>query len=179
MQSWYKTKCQELASRCALLTCSAEQVQQERPLVALLHPHHLLRDVLRGGADSAHCQEDVLLQEIPGQDLEKNKTMYYLESLGVISGHVIKRKHGAALPLFFFLTSINSLKIAQEGFEKGINRGRTCWRTKCTWISLGKVALNIMVCRMPLCGMVSCSTMRLIWGSKPMSNMRSASSRTR
>lgn len=27
--------------------------------------------------------------------------MYYLESLGVSSGHVIKRKHGAALPLFF------------------------------------------------------------------------------
>lgn len=50
---------------------------------------------------------------------------------------------------------------------------------KCTWISLGKVALNIMVCRMPLGGIVSCSTIRLICGSKPMSNMRSASSRTK
>lgn len=48
-----------------------------------------------------------------------------------------------------------------------------------TWISLGNVALNIMVWRMPLGGIVSCSTMRLICGSKPMSNMRSASSRTK
>lgn len=48
-----------------------------------------------------------------------------------------------------------------------------------TWISLGKVALNIMVWRTPLGGIVSCSTMRRIWGSKPMSNMRSASSSVR
>lgn len=48
-----------------LLTCGTEQVQQEGPLVALLHPHHLLSDVLRGGAHTAHRQEDILFQEIP------------------------------------------------------------------------------------------------------------------
>ena len=51
------------------LTCSTEQIQEERPLVALLHPHYFLGDVLRGGAHSAHRQEDVLLQEVPGKDL--------------------------------------------------------------------------------------------------------------
>mmetsp|Transcript_44291 Transcript_44291/g.73469 ORF Transcript_44291/g.73469 Transcript_44291/m.73469 type:complete len:216 (-) Transcript_44291:442-1089(-) len=45
------------------------------------------------------------------------------------------------------------------------------------WISRGKVALNMKVCRSR--GMSSCSTMRRICGSKPMSSMRSASSRTR
>lgn len=48
-----------------------------------------------------------------------------------------------------------------------------------TWISLGNVALNISVWRSPALGIVSWSTMRRICGSNPMSNMRSASSRTR
>ena len=48
-----------------------------------------------------------------------------------------------------------------------------------TWISLGKVAENIMVCLSPICGIVSCSTIRLICGSNPMSSIRSASSSTR
>ena len=48
-----------------------------------------------------------------------------------------------------------------------------------TWISLGKVALNISVCLFPVTGILSCSTILRIWGSKPMSNIRSASSRTR
>lgn len=48
-----------------------------------------------------------------------------------------------------------------------------------TWISLGNVALNISVWRSPALGIVSWSTMRRICGSNPMSNMRSASSKTR
>ena len=47
------------------------------------------------------------------------------------------------------------------------------------WISFGKVAENINVCRSPDMGMPSRSTTRRICGSKPMSNMRSASSRIR
>ena len=52
-------------------TCGVEEVEQEGPLVALLHPHHLLGDVLRGGADPPHRQEDVVLEEIPGEDLNQ------------------------------------------------------------------------------------------------------------
>lgn len=48
-----------------------------------------------------------------------------------------------------------------------------------TWISFGKVALNIRVWRFPTVGMVSFSTIRRIWGSNPMSSIRSASSKTR
>lgn len=48
-----------------------------------------------------------------------------------------------------------------------------------TWISFGKVALNIRVWRFPTGGMVSFSTIRRIWGSNPMSSIRSASSKTR
>ncbi len=57
----------------------------------------------------------------------------------------------------------------------------SCWQDSCmlTWISFGKVALNIMVWRAPLGGIVSCSTIRLIWGSKPISSILSASSKTR
>ena len=47
------------------------------------------------------------------------------------------------------------------------------------WISLGKVAENMRVCLLPGGGMLSCSTMRRIWGSNPMSSIRSASSRQR
>mmetsp|Transcript_24684 Transcript_24684/g.53242 ORF Transcript_24684/g.53242 Transcript_24684/m.53242 type:complete len:209 (+) Transcript_24684:901-1527(+) len=47
------------------------------------------------------------------------------------------------------------------------------------WISLGKVAENMRVCRSPVRGMFSRSTTRRICGSKPMSSMRSASSITR
>jgi hypothetical protein len=49
----------------------------------------------------------------------------------------------------------------------------------CTCISLGKVAENMRVWREPVGGMLSCSTIRRIWGSKPISNIRSASSRIR
>ena len=47
-------------------------------------------------------------------------------------------------------------------------------------ISLGKVGESIMVC-LPWSelGMLSCWTIRRIWGSKPMSSIRSASSRHR
>ena len=47
------------------------------------------------------------------------------------------------------------------------------------WISLGKVAENMRVCLLPAGGMLSCSTILLIWGSKPMSSILSASSRQR
>lgn len=52
-----------------VVTCSVEQVQEEGPLVTVLHPHHLLGDVLGGGAHASHRQEDVLLQEVTRQDL--------------------------------------------------------------------------------------------------------------
>mmetsp|Transcript_19937 Transcript_19937/g.40618 ORF Transcript_19937/g.40618 Transcript_19937/m.40618 type:complete len:214 (-) Transcript_19937:1094-1735(-) len=47
------------------------------------------------------------------------------------------------------------------------------------WISFGKVALNMSVCRVSLVGMPSCSTTRRICGSKPMSSILSASSSTK
>ena len=46
------------------VTCSIEQVQQEGPLVALLHPDDLLGDVLTGRADPPHSQEDVVVEEV-------------------------------------------------------------------------------------------------------------------
>merc|ERR1719318_2257810 len=46
------------------------QVQQEGPLVRLLDPDNLLRDVLRCGADSADCQEHIIPQEVPGEHLD-------------------------------------------------------------------------------------------------------------
>lgn len=51
------------------LTCGIEKVEQEGPLVGLFHPDHFLGDVLRGGADAAHGQENVILQEITCKDL--------------------------------------------------------------------------------------------------------------
>lgn len=48
-----------------------------------------------------------------------------------------------------------------------------------TCISFGNVALNIRVCRTSFGGIASCSTMRRIWGSKPMSSILSASSNTK
>lgn len=64
------------------------------------------------------------------------------------------------------------------------HHGPRCWDKNApspilTWISFGNVALNISVCRVPVAGMVSFSTIRRICGSNPMSSMRSASSRTR
>lgn len=47
--------------RGAGLTWGIEKVQQERALVTLLHPHHLLSDVLTGGADTTDRQEDVVV----------------------------------------------------------------------------------------------------------------------
>jgi hypothetical protein len=47
------------------------------------------------------------------------------------------------------------------------------------WISFGNVAENISVCLSPVLGITSSCTIRLICGSKPISNMRSASSKTR
>lgn len=48
-----------------------------------------------------------------------------------------------------------------------------------TWISFGNVAENMRVCRSPVLGIPLFSTIVLIWGSKPISNILSASSRTR
>jgi hypothetical protein len=47
-----------------------QQVEQEGALVVLLHPDHLLGDVLGGGADAAHRQEDVVIEEVAGQHLD-------------------------------------------------------------------------------------------------------------
>ena len=44
------------------------EVEEEGPLVHLLHPDDLLGDVLRGGAHSAHRQEHVVTQEVPEQE---------------------------------------------------------------------------------------------------------------
>lgn len=57
-------------------TCGIEQVKQEGPLVIFFNPHHLLGDVLGGGTNPAHSQEDVLLQEVTSQDLTNIKTLF-------------------------------------------------------------------------------------------------------
>jgi hypothetical protein len=49
-------------------------------------------------------------------------------------------------------------------------------KSQVTCISVGNVALKNIVCLAPLGGMSICSTIFRIWGSKPMSNIRSASS---
>lgn len=56
-------------------TCSIEQIQQEWTFVTLFNPDHLLGNVLRGGAYTAHSQEDVLLQEVTGQDLQTTRML--------------------------------------------------------------------------------------------------------
>jgi len=61
-------------------------------------------------------------------------------------------------------------------------RGDTSTEWMCTvlaCISLGNVAENISVCLSPVSGIASFCTIRLICGSKPISNIRSASSKTR
>ena len=57
----------------ASLTCNLNEIKQKRAFIDLLHPYHLLCDVLTSGAHTPHSQEDVVLQEIPGQDLKKHK----------------------------------------------------------------------------------------------------------
>lgn len=49
------------------LTSSVQQVKEERPLVALVHPHNFLGDVLAGRTHTSHSQEDVVVQEITGK----------------------------------------------------------------------------------------------------------------
>lgn len=131
-------------------TCSIEKVQQKRTLVTLLYPDHFLGDILWCGTNTAHSQEDILLKEVTGQYLQTN-----------------------------LFSKLNKKYIFKKYYYSVYKDMRKCEKTNCTWISLGKVALNIMVWRAPLGGMVSCSTIRLICGSKPMSSIRSASSRTR
>ena len=58
---------------CAALTGSLQQVQEEGAFVHLLHPHNLLCDVLTGGAYTTHRQEDVVVQEIPRQNLRQRE----------------------------------------------------------------------------------------------------------
>lgn len=41
-----------------------QEIQQERALLHLLHPHNLLGDVLACAAHTTNCQEDVVVQEI-------------------------------------------------------------------------------------------------------------------
>ena len=52
-------------------TSCLQEIEKERSLVHLLHPHNLLCDVLTRGANPPHRQEDVVVQEIPRQNLEK------------------------------------------------------------------------------------------------------------
>ena len=47
-----------------------DQVQQVVALVVVLHPNNLLSDVLRRGADAAHGQEHVVVQEVARQHLD-------------------------------------------------------------------------------------------------------------
>merc|ERR1719317_105568 len=50
-------------------TTGVHQIKQEGPLVCLLHPDNLLRDILRCRAHSSNCQEHIVPQEIPGEHL--------------------------------------------------------------------------------------------------------------
>ena len=50
--------------------CCVQQIQEEGPLVVLLDPHHLLGDVLGGGADAADGQEDVVVKEVTSEHLK-------------------------------------------------------------------------------------------------------------
>lgn len=47
-----------------------QEIQQERALLHLLHPHNLLGDVLAGAAHTTHGQEDVVVQEISSKHLK-------------------------------------------------------------------------------------------------------------
>lgn len=46
LQCWDTDGGHELLLLCDCLTCSTEQVQEERSFIALLHPHYFLSDVL-------------------------------------------------------------------------------------------------------------------------------------
>ena len=71
-----------------------------------------------------------------------------------------------------------TLIIFSNKAQKCVNIGikKLCIYIKITWISLGKVALNNIVCLCPGLGISICSTILRICGSKPMSSIRSASS---
>lgn len=47
-----------------------DEIQQELVFLVLIDPDHLLRDVGGSGADSTDSQENVVLQEVSGQDLD-------------------------------------------------------------------------------------------------------------
>lgn len=53
-----------------VLISGGEQIGQEVDLVVLVDPDDLLGDVLRCGADSADCQEDVVVQKVAGEMLD-------------------------------------------------------------------------------------------------------------
>lgn len=53
------------------ITCGIQEIKQERSFITLLNPNHFLGNVLRGGAHTAHSQEDVIFQEITCQYLNK------------------------------------------------------------------------------------------------------------
>lgn len=95
-------------TRSNRLTCGAEQVQEKRPLVALFHPNHLLSDVLWGGAHSSHCQKDVVIQEIPGQNLQRGKqelqVLFHSEigSMQVARGTEVHGAFTAHTPVFLW-----------------------------------------------------------------------------
>lgn len=55
----------------AIFTCGIKQVKEERSLVILLYPDHLLGDVFWSGTNTPHCQKNVVFQEVTSKDLHK------------------------------------------------------------------------------------------------------------
>jgi len=57
-----------------------QKIEKERPLVLFFNPDNLLRDVLRGWADAADGQEDVVAQEVASQNLKWRKENYFYDT---------------------------------------------------------------------------------------------------
>lgn len=78
-----------------------ENVEKDGTLVDILNVLDLLGDVLRGGTDTTNGQEDVVLEEIAGQDLDvAGESGREHESLAVIDlGHVLTLNDTANLGL--------------------------------------------------------------------------------
>ena len=78
-----------------------QDVEQHRALVDVLDVLDLLRDVLRGRADAADGQEDVVLEEVPGEHLdvagERGREHERLTTMGL--GHVLLLDDAADLGL--------------------------------------------------------------------------------
>ena len=173
----------QLTYLCWWHTRCIKQIQQEGSLVILLNPHHLLGDVLTGTPHTAHSQEDVVVQEVTGQHLftfiTHTNFMSQTEAPTLFEKLIVY--HTAHNPKICFYKLCYSVILRWDcSIFLWDSQNLLSHRTvKNTCISLGKVALNMSVCLVPVAGMLSFSTMRRIWGSNPISNIRSASSSTR